>query len=106
MKLLHVGWCNKDSSDKVYAIIELKIISAPYSKLPEYDSVQYVRIWGPRGKSLRHKIDTAQRYEIKNLFASKVKKNYIVIDETKLNELYPEFEEDLKEIGIWARLSC
>lgn len=106
MKILHVGWCNKDNSDKVYAIIELQVVKKLHNDMPYHDTINFVRIWGPRGKSLRHKIDTMKRHEIESLFSSKVKRNYKVINESELNDLYPEFEEDLKDIGIWARLSC
>ena len=87
-----IGWCNEDNHDKVWVLIIL-----PQGRV--------AAIWGRRGRTLQHKIHENLRYfEIDRLVDRKVKKGYQRIEKTALDQVYPEFEEDLQKTYVWAVL--
>jgi predicted DNA-binding WGR domain protein len=91
-----VGWCrdSEKNQDKVWVAINL-------------DHSRYVILWGRRGKKLQHKIfstfDSSQ--SLPQLISSKEKKGYTEISVSKLNTVYPEFQDDLEKTTVWALLT-
>ena len=108
MKFLFVGHCNEDNHDKVWACIELRVTD------PEGDTgrneywtrIAYATVWGRRGKALQFKCFEGKRNDAySKIDDKKYKKGYVKIDTTKLAEVYPNFEEDLRASALWAQLS-
>lgn len=91
MNYEHIGWCREGNHDKVWGIIRLR----------DYDCVTF---WGRRGAKLQTKLIKASAWEADDLFDKKLKKGYQVIHEWKLDEVYPEFKNDLEKTAIWATL--
>ena len=91
----YIGWCSEDNSDKVWVCIQLSG-DRWYGK--------YLTVWGRRGKQLQSKIIDVSDRDIGNLIRSKNNKGYREIPEDKLNEVYPEFEQDLEKTAFWATL--
>jgi predicted DNA-binding WGR domain protein len=91
----YIGWCSEDNSDKVWVCIQLSG-DRWYGK--------YLTVWGRRGKQLQSKIIDVGDRDIGNLIRSKNNKGYREIPEDKLNEVYPEFEQDLEKTAFWATL--
>jgi predicted DNA-binding WGR domain protein len=92
----YIGWCSEDNSDKVWACIQLSA---------EFDwHGKFLTVWGRRGKRLQSKIVESTNYEIGKLIGSKVAKGYRGIQEDKLNEVYPEFQQDLERTAAWSML--
>lgn len=91
-----IGWCREDKSDKVWICIQLNGDSWGGS---------YATVWGRRGKKLQHKvIDHSSNWDMEKLVNSKRKKGYTAIDRSRLNAVYPEFEQDLEATALWAML--
>lgn len=93
----YIGWCSEDNSDKVWACIKL-------SAAPTWLHGKFLTVWGRRGKKLQHKIIEATNYEIGKLISSKDAKGYREIPEDKLDEVYPEFQQDLEKTAAWSML--
>ena len=92
-----IGHCDEDNHDKVWVMMKLQ--GQGY-----YGS--YAAVWGRRGKKLQYLIhkDTTE-WDMEKLIDGKLKKNYHRINETRLTSVYPDFENDLKGIALWAILS-
>ena len=43
-------------------------------------------------------------YDAEKMFDKKLKKGYESVDKRRLDEVYPEFEQDLEKTAIWAML--
>lgn len=105
-KLVFVGWMKDGKSDKVWICYYL----GPTADGNEY---KYVSLYGRRGKALR--ISRFQepawwhspcpRDVASTKINSKVNKGYKEIPKDKLNEVYPEFEEDIAMSAVVAELS-
>lgn len=94
-----IGWCKEDNHDKVWGYFELNATSGSHS--------DYVVFWGRRGKKLQTKLHrNTYHWDMHKLCLSKERKGYVSVDETKLNEVYPEFEEDLEKTAVWALLGA
>lgn len=96
-KIKYIGWCNKNSHDKVWAIIEL-----PNNK--------HVTVWGKRGKALQYKIFDCEFY-YRNLAVinEKVRKKsnqYTKISFDDVDSVYPTFKDDLNMMAFLATLSA
>ena len=92
-----IGWCKDGTSDKVWGYIELGAKNGSYG--------DYVTFWGRRGRALQTKIHRDAHYwDLVKLSLAKERKGYIEVDQNKLNEVYPEFQEDLEKTTIWAIL--
>jgi len=66
----------------------------------------YIVFWGRRGKTLRTKLHTdKQSWDMISLASKKKRDGYIKIDVGKLNDVYPEFEEDLDWAVVEVKLS-
>jgi hypothetical protein len=123
MKYTFIGWCKEGTHDKVWVCININ------NSLTDYACQStYLTVWGRRGKALQHKIivenypkhyyDLQEDHDNSSLaiehswshvvgkkINEKIKKGYQSIDEAHLNEVYPEFEEDLNMLAVWATLS-
>ena len=105
VKYHFIGWCKKGGHDKVWGIIQLTEKNSSY-----WSANDYVTVWGRRGKALQTKIyKDASVWEMNNLshkklFKSKPDECYVEVDKTRLDEVYPEFEKDLKETAFWSKL--
>jgi len=95
MKYTFIGWCHKDEHDKVWGVIELfHNVHTGCNK--------YVTVWGRRGKKLQTKISEEYSWDIDKIIQQKKNKGYITIDQSKLDQVYPEFERDLSKTAVWS----
>jgi len=94
-----IGWCRdvEANSDKVWGAICLREPTASYRS-----DGKYVTFWGRRGKKLQTKIVEGSLWDVHKPFLKKLDKGYKEVDSRKLNEVYPEFEEDLSKTAFWA----
>lgn len=98
-----IGHCREGTSDKVWGMICLDSNNAA---MHPWTSFKYVAFWGRRGKKLQTKIhEHLIHYEANKLCDKKQDKGYQTIDPNRLNEVYPEFENDLQATAVWAMLS-
>ena len=100
MEYRFIGWCQdeKTNADKVWAVIKLN---------GDHWGGAYATVWGRRGKKLQHKvIDHSNTWDIDSLIRSKTRKDYARIDESQLNEVYPDFQNDLEATAFWAMLKA
>jgi hypothetical protein len=95
-----IGWCSIDNSDKVWVSIRIKT-----GDRTNWHNT-YLTVWGRRGKKLQSKLVETSRHEMDKLVRSKDSKGYIEIPQDKLNEVYPEFEQDLEKTAFWAALQA
>lgn len=96
-----IGWCQEGVSDKVWIVIDLSDGYVNWA----HDR-PYATVWGRRGKKLQHKIVHTSGYEMDKLVDNKRKKGYQSIHMTKLDQVYPEFEQDLEKTAFWAALQA
>lgn len=101
MRYAHIGWCHEDNHDKVWGAVCLKEPTTSYR-----DDGKFVTFWGRRGKKLQTKIVDGSNYEINKMFGKKLDKGYQSVDKQRLDEVYPEFEEDLEKTAVWAMLGA
>lgn len=99
MKYHFIGWCHDafENHDKVWGVIELY-----HNNQTGFN--KYATFWGRRGKKLQTKISEEFQWDIDKIVDKKETKGYKKIDHSKLNQVYPEFEEDLSKTAIWAIL--
>lgn len=91
MKFDFIGWNNSGKHDKVWVCIPL--------------GDRFLAAYGRRGKKLQTKIYTYSQWDMTKLITQKLnRRGYIHVDETKLSEVYPEFESDLEATAMWATL--
>ena len=95
-----IGHCKEGTSDKVWGLIRL----TNNGKYPEYDSQDYVAVWGRRGRKLQTKIHKGLwEWQARDLCDKKEDRGYKTI--STLEDVYPEFEQDLEQTTVWALLS-
>jgi len=96
MRYAHIGWCREGASDKVWGAICLQE--------PEnyYSSGKYVTFWGRRGTKLQTKIVEGTEFKISEMFQKKVNKGYKQVYKQDLDDVYPEFQQDLEKTAFWA----
>ena len=94
-----IGWCQEGTSDKVWGVIKLRDGNS-------WDNDSYCTFWGRRGRALQTKVSVESEWDIEKLISNKSHKGYTEIDTDKLNEVYPEFEEDLEKTAMWAMLKA
>jgi predicted DNA-binding WGR domain protein len=92
----YIGWCSVDNSDKVWACIQLSG--------GEWYNKKFLTVWGRRGKRLQSKLIETSVAEMDRLIRSKDAKGYVEIPEDKLNQVYPEFKQDLEKTAAWSML--
>jgi hypothetical protein len=101
MKYEFIGWCRNEvkNQDKVWIVIDLSegginwVVNRPYAT-----------VWGRRGKTLQHKIVHTSAYDMSRLIDRKIDKGYNRVNKTDLDNVYPEFEQDLEQTAVWALL--
>lgn len=97
MDYFWIGHCKEGTSDKIWGIINISGRDIWHG--------HYVSFWGRRGKKLSTKIySDASDYEMSRLVDKKADKGYTMIDTARLEEVYPEFEQDLEATAMWATL--
>ena len=92
-----IGWCNEEGHDKVWGVIFLEKPTNSWG----YSNAKCVSFWGRRGKKLQTKM-VVDDWELEKLIRSKTKKGYQTVDTNKLNDVYPEFEDDLSKTAMWS----
>jgi len=92
MKYEHIGWCKEGTHDKVWGIIRL-------------GSNERISFWGRRGAKLQTKyLLGTSAWEADDMFRKKIRKGYKEILEYELDDVYPEFQQDLEKTAVWAML--
>ena len=97
-----IGWMQEGTSDKVWGVITLVEEFRPDRGDIWPTPGKYCTFWGRRGKKLQTKIVEEMDYEVLGSIRKKSNKGYEQVDLAKLNEVYPEFEDDLKKTAFWA----
>jgi len=101
MKYIHIGWCKEGIHDKVWGVILIREgRDAPY-----FEPNDYISFWGRRGTKLRTKPFSGTAWTAMTKFDTKIKEGYAVVNIDQLNDVYPEFQQDLEKTAIWATLS-
>ena len=103
MKYKHIAWCKdeKTNSDKVWGVI-LLAEDVPVSDAWHFNTNKYVTFWGRRGAKLQTKLWNGNDWDAKEMFLKKQNKGYDSIEVDELNEVYPEFQQDLEKTAFWA----
>jgi hypothetical protein len=103
MKYKHIAWYKdeKANSDKVWGII-LLAKDVPVSYSWQFNTNKYVTFWGRRGAKLQTKLWDGSDWDAKEMFLKKQNKGYESIEVDELNEVYPEFQQDLEKTAFWA----
>ena len=101
MKYKYIGWCKDETAnaDKVWGAICLREPTASYR-----GDGKYVTFWGRRGKKLQTKIVEGSLWDVHQPFLKKLDKGYKEIQVHQLDEVYPEFQQDLEKTAFWATL--
>jgi len=95
IKYEFIGWCSEDNSDKVWACIQLN---------GDRWHGKFLTVWGRRGKRLQSKIIECSAVDAHRLVMTKARKGYRRFDKTELDQVYPEFEQDLERTAAWSML--
>lgn len=101
MKYEWIGWCHEENHDKVWGVIILERDINKYVYDPDHKIAVF---WGRRGKKLQTKISVESQRNIHSLINSKSKKGYDHVNLERLNEVYPEFQQDLEQTAFWSML--
>jgi len=98
MNYFWIGHCQDGTSDKVWGLIKL-------SDNQFYND--YAAFWGRRGKKLQTKIHkNIDHWTADKLSDKKIDGGYKPIDPSRLDLIYPEFEQDLEVTAVWALLKA
>lgn len=90
-----IGWCKEDNHDKVWGYFY-----RPTTKIPgrNYPTKEYgwncCIFWGRRGKAMQFKADVTGS-DLNKLVSTKLRKGYNQIDQSKLIEIWPTFDEEM-----------
>jgi hypothetical protein len=108
MKYEHILWCRdeKANSDKVWGIILIAKVDTFYNVGIKVNTYKYVTFWGRRGKALQTKIWEGGYWDVDDMKRKKLNKGYQEVDKQRLDEVYPEFEQDLEKTAVWAMLGA
>jgi hypothetical protein len=92
-----IGWCHdpKNNHDKVWGVIRLD---------DDHLFGKVLIFWGRRGKKLQTKIDK-NSIKLSGLILNKEYRGYKSINAKRLDEVYPEFHNDLEKTAMWAMLA-
>jgi hypothetical protein len=103
MKYKHIAWCKdeKTNSDKVWGVI-LLAEDVPASPAWHFNTNKYVTFWGRRGAKLQTKLWNGSDWDAREMFMKKQNKGYQSVDKDELDEVYPEFQQDLEKTAFWA----
>lgn len=94
-----IGWNHEEGHDKVWGVIYLEHPGKDWRY--GYTQSKCVSFWGRRGKKLQTKL-VVDDWDLEKLVDSKLRKGYERVNTDKLNEVYPEFEQDLSKTAFWA----
>ena len=101
-----IGHYKEGTSDKVWGIICLNGDNHEAANYP-HRCYNYVTFWGRRGKKLQTKIyNNFMFYDADKLCDKKIDNGYKTINVARLDEVYPEFEQDLEATAVWALLKA
>jgi len=101
MNYFWIGHCKEGTSDKVWGLIRLD--GSEDHLQYGYRVNDYVAFWGRRGKKLQTKIHRGiDSYDARKLCDKKESGGYQTI--STLDQVYPEFEQDLEKTAVWAML--
>ncbi len=92
-----IGWCREGTHDKVWGVIKLR-----EGDQGHWGAHDFLTFWGRRGRKLQTKVSEDDQWHIENLIEAKKIKGYQEIESDKLNEVYPEFEQDLEKTAFWS----
>ena len=94
-----IGWCHdeEENHDRIWGAICLQAPTASY----EVDG-KFVTFWGRRGAKLQTKLVEGNNWTVHHLFLKKLDKGYKEVDKNRLDEVYPEFEDDLSKTAFLA----
>lgn len=100
-KIVFVGWCKTNPSDKVWGIIEL-------SPPPKNSMGTYLIFWGRRGTRYQTRVIKSYpaEYSYSQIFSKileKKEKGYRQIE--NLEEVYESFQEDLEGTALWTLMT-
>jgi hypothetical protein len=103
LNYMFIGWYRdpESNADKIWGVIKLADTD------DDWTPTDFVSFWGRRGKKLQTKTwKNEYPWELESAISAKERKGYKGVDLDKLNEVYPEFEEDLEKTTVWAILSA
>jgi hypothetical protein len=104
-----IGWYHKDNSDKIWGAILVKPMPLPLL-LQEYSYTYgvWMIFWGRRGRALQTKltIPMTDRDMHQDHFQKKLDKGYERVARNKLDQVYPEFQDDLEKTTMWTMLKA
>lgn len=103
MEYMHIGWCKdeKTNADKVWGII-LLAKDVPHSVAWPFETNKYVTFWGRRGAKLQTKLWSGNDRDAIDMFMKKQRNGYNSVDKDMLDQVYPEFQQDLEKTAFWA----
>lgn len=90
MKYQFIGWCKEGTHDKVWGAITI-------------GDGKVLTVWGRRGTKLQTKV-VSDDWDLTKLIRKKRNNGYNEIQEYELEEVYPEFKQDLEKTMVWASL--
>jgi len=102
MKYEYIGWCKEGIHDKVWGVILIEGGDCSLTGLFKHN--KYLSFWGRRGAKLQTKVFQDYDWGVSEMFRKKERKGYQRILERELNEVYPEFRQDLEKTAMWAML--
>lgn len=102
MRYAHIGWCKEGNSDKVWGVICLQEQEYSQQAMRWISAGKYVTFWGRRGAKLQTKIWEGTDWDAKEMFLKKQNKGYTPIYKNDLDDVYPEFQQDLEKTAFWA----
>lgn len=91
IKFRWIGWCRELNHDKVWALLIL-------------NDGRYATFWGRRGKKLSCKV--ANNRDTWTMIKDKTRKGYQEITPSRLDQVYPEFRQDLEQTAFWTLLGA
>lgn len=104
-----IGHCTEGTSDKIWGVAVCGEYDPSKRKLWGYDyfnepGVQAYAFWGKRGKTIKFKKHVTG-YDLENLIGAKMRnKGYVKVGEKKIEELWPDFEEQFEKGFVWQTL--
>jgi len=103
----HIGWQRnvKSNTDKVWGIILLRNDAMDFGT-GNYGYVDntYLSFWGRRGAKLQTKVFKDSARGASQMFNKKTSSGYKEVDKDMLDEVYPDFQQDLEKTAFWATL--
>jgi len=105
MKFKHICWQKneKTNTDKVWGVILLRDNSMDFHSLGfKYVDNDYISFWGRRGAKLQTKMFKGSDWDAIQMFEKKQRNGYQSIEIDELDEVYPEFQQDLEKTAFWA----